>query len=224
MIDISRDGPVFVLTMNAVENRFNRDFLAALNAAFDEVEASSGPAAMVTTGGTEKFYSNGLDLDWMLGVGKDETPAMLRDLLHTLGRVLSFAIPSVAAINGHVFAAGAMFAMAHDFRVMRADRGFFCLPEVDLGLPLADGMTAILAAKLDTRTLNHLLLTGSRIGGAECAERGIVDEIVGGEQVLARAVERAATLAAKPRGIYASLKRSMYSTALTVLSEAKLPA
>jgi enoyl-CoA hydratase/carnithine racemase len=223
MIEITRQGPVFVLTMNAVENRFNRRFIDAINAALDEVEASDGPAALVTTGGTEKFYSNGLDLDWMVGEGAAESQAMLGDLLRTLGRVLAFPVPSVAAINGHVFAAGAMFAMAHDFRVMRADRGYFCLPEVDLGLPLADGMAAVLQAKLAARVLNELLLTGGRFGGADCLERGIVDEAVDGGQVLARAIERAEALSTKPRGIYAALKRSMYSPAMRVLSEAKLP-
>ncbi len=223
MIDVRKEGSVFVLTMNAVENRFNRPFLEALNAALDEVEGSAAPAAMVTTGGTEKFYSNGLDLDWMLGEGKDEAQAMLAELLRTLARTLAFPVPSVAAINGHVFAAGAMFAMAHDFRVMRADRGYFCLPEVDLGLPLADGMTAILQAKIEARVLHGILLTGERFGGRECVERGIVDEAVDGEQVLARAIARADSLAGKSREIYASLKRSLYGPALSILNEAKLP-
>jgi len=59
MIDLRRDGSVFVLTMQAGENRLNRPFLDALNRALDTVEASSGPAALVTTGGQEKFYSTG---------------------------------------------------------------------------------------------------------------------------------------------------------------------
>jgi enoyl-CoA hydratase/carnithine racemase len=46
-------------------------------------------------------------------------------------------VPTVAAVNGHAFAAGGMMMLAHDFRVMRSDRGYFCLNEVDLGLPLA---------------------------------------------------------------------------------------
>lgn len=224
MIEIDKNGPVFVLTMQAVENRFNRAFVDAFNAALDEVEASQGPAALVTTGGSEKFYSNGLDLDWMLGPGVDEAQAMLADMLRLLGRILASPVPSVAAINGHVFAAGAMLAAAHDFRVMRADRGYFCLPEIDLRLPLADGMAAVLAAKLPAPTLNRLLLTGERVGGADCAARGIVDESVVGDQVLARAIERATALAAKRDDIYASIKRSLYGRAIDTLREARLPA
>ena len=44
-------------------------------------------------------------------------------------RVLAFPRITVAAINGHAFAGGGMLALAHDFRVMRSDRGYFCLPE-----------------------------------------------------------------------------------------------
>ena len=71
-IDVKREGEVFVLTMGNGENRFNRPFVTAFNAALDEVERSNGPAALVTVGGEEKFYSNGLDLDWMAGDGRDE--------------------------------------------------------------------------------------------------------------------------------------------------------
>ena len=76
-IDLRREGDVFVLTMNAGENRFNRPFLNELTAALDEVERSSGPAALVTTGGEEKFYSNGLDLTWLSGEGASEAERLM---------------------------------------------------------------------------------------------------------------------------------------------------
>ena len=47
-------------------------------------------------------------------------------------------------LSGHVYAGGAMMAMAHDFRIMRSDRGWFCLPEVKLGMPFSLGMMALL--------------------------------------------------------------------------------
>src|SRR6185295_2001362 len=104
-VDLTRTGPVFVLTMNAGENRFNRGFLDDLNRALDEVEASSGPAALVTTGGTEKFYSNGLDLAWMgSDPGREEGPKFVADVIGLFGRLLAFPVPSVAAVNGHAFA------------------------------------------------------------------------------------------------------------------------
>ena len=135
IIDLKKEGDVFILTMNSGENRFNRTFIEAMNEALDSVEKSSGAAALVTTGGEDKFYSNGLDLAWLTGDGQTEAPEFIRTVLKFLGRVMAFPLPTVAAINGHAFAAGAMLALAHDFRVMRADRGFFCLPEVDINIP-----------------------------------------------------------------------------------------
>jgi enoyl-CoA hydratase/carnithine racemase len=216
-IDVKREGDVFVLTMRSGENRFNRAFVTAFNAAFDEVEGSSGPAALVTVGGEEKFYSNGLDLDWMSGDGRDEARTFLADVLKLMGRVLLFPVPTVAAMNGHAFAAGGMLALAHDFRVMRADRGFFCLPEVDLGLPLAPGMTALVKSRLGINSFRDAILTGARIGGSDAAKRGIVDEAVAGPDVLPHATARAAALASKDRSIYGALKRGMYGDVAAIL-------
>src|SRR6185295_6804204 len=139
----------------------------------DEVERSSGDAALVTTGGHEKFYSNGLDLDWMGQAGMDRANAFLPEAIRPLGRVLASPVPTVAAVNGHAFAAGGMLMLAHDFRVMRSDRGFFCLNEVDLGLPLAPGMTALVKSRLGIDTFRDAVLTGARIGGSDAARRGI---------------------------------------------------
>ena len=218
-VDLSRQDTVFVLTMNAGENRFNRPFVDDLNAALDEVEASSGPAALVTTGGTEKFYSNGLDLAWMgSDAGRDEGPKFVEDVIGLFARFLAFPVPSVAALNGHAFAAGAMLALAHDFRVMRADRGFFCLPEVDINIPLAPGMTALIESKLDARVVVETVLTGARLGGPQALERGIVDASVAASDVLPHAVERAAALAGKDRATYGALKRGLYARALPIMT------
>jgi enoyl-CoA hydratase/carnithine racemase len=138
-------------------------------------------------------------------------------VLKFLGRVMGFPVPTVAAMNGHAFAAGAMLALAHDFRVMRTDRGFFCLPEVDIKIPLAPGMRALIQSRFSPAVFRDLILTGARVGGSEALEKGIVDEAVPADQVLPRAVARAAAMANKDRQIYRTLKREMYAEALTLL-------
>ena len=220
-VDLRREGDVFVLTMQSGENRFNRSFLDALNTALDAVERSSGPAALVTIG-QEKFYSNGLDLAWMAGDGSSEGGAFVSAVLKFLGRVLVFPVPTVAAINGHAFAAGAMLALAHDFRVMRADRGFVCLPEVDINIPLAPGMTALIKSRFTPQTFRDTILTGVRLGGTEAQQRGIVDEAVAAAEVLPRALARAAGMAGKNRSTYGALKHGMYADVFSVLDAATL--
>src|ERR1051325_8852588 len=66
---LERDGDVFVLYLGNEgqtdnENRFHPDWIDAVHGLLDEVEASEGPAALVTVA-TGKFYSNGLDTDWL---------------------------------------------------------------------------------------------------------------------------------------------------------------
>jgi Delta3-Delta2-enoyl-CoA isomerase len=86
--------------------------LAAISAALDEVEAAEGAKAVVTTG-VGKFYSNGLDLDFM-STHPDDAESVLNDVHALFARVLTFPAPIVAALQGHTFAAGAMLALAHD--------------------------------------------------------------------------------------------------------------
>ena len=217
IVDLKREGDVFILTMQGGENRFNPSFIGGMNRALDEVERSTGPAALVTVGGEEKFYSNGLDLGWLMGEGIKEWKNFIPEVLKFLGRVMAFPVPTVAAINGHAFAAGAMLALAHDFRVMRADRGFLCLPEVDIKIPLAPGMRALIQSRLSPMAFRDLILTGARVGGGEAKEKGVVDEAVPPDQVLPRSIARAASLANKDRQIYGNLKRGMYAETLALL-------
>src|SRR5690242_12884360 len=103
VIELQKQENVFVLHMKSGENRFNQQFLDALNGALDQVERSSEPAALVTVG-EGKFYSNGLDLEWMASVGAGQFQKSLRDVHQLLGRMLGFPLITVAALNGHTFA------------------------------------------------------------------------------------------------------------------------
>jgi enoyl-CoA hydratase/carnithine racemase len=127
---------------------------------------------------------------------------------------------TVAAINGHAFAAGAMLALSHDFRVMRADKGYVCLPEVDLGtgLPLTPGMAALLDARLPRATVHEALVTGRRYNAHEATERGFVQVTRPEGDVVPYAVEMARELAGKHRATLGAIKRGLYASAVEVLS------
>ena len=218
MIDLQREGDVFVLRLDHGENRFNPDSLAAWGAALDEVEGAEGPKALVTTG-TGKFYSNGLDLDWMMTQATDEERAgYLPSVLAVMKRILTFPAITVAAINGHAFGAGGQIAVGHDYRVMRADRGFFCMPEIDMRSPLHPGMTAILQSRLPIDTVHRVLTEGHRWTAPEALEAGIVQHIVPEEEVMAKAVELAAPLAPKAHPVMSRIKSDLYPKTIEALS------
>jgi enoyl-CoA hydratase/carnithine racemase len=216
VIELDQDGNVFVLRMRGGENRFNLEWLESVNEALDQVAASEGACALVTTG-EGKFYSNGMDLDW-LATEPSRADDYLNAIYRLLGRVLGFPAITVAAVNGHAFGAGALLTVAHDFAVMRADRGYWCMPEADLGLPLTAEYVSLLKAKLPGPATHEALVTGRRYGGSEALAAGIVQRVAGQDEVVAEAVKMAADLAGKDRRTLAEHKRLLYGDAIATLA------
>ena len=214
---------MFVLAWNdGGDNRFNETSITALGAALDEVEAADGPKALVTTG-AGKFFSNGLDLDWMGGDDCDDVDAFLGTVVGLLGRVLTFPAVTVAALNGHAFAGGAMLAVAHDHRVMRDDRGFWCTPEVDLGMRFMPGMNDVLVAKLPAPTAHTAMTLGRRYPADEALAAGIVQATAAESEVLETAVTHAAAHAAKAGAVLGAIKRDLYPTAAASCAAGDMP-
>jgi len=209
------DDKIAVLDLGEDENRFSPEFLDAINAQLDELEGG-GAQGLVTTA-RNKFYTNGLDLDW-LTAHAEQMQSYVARVQALLARVLTVPMPTAAAVTGHAFGAGAMLAMAHDVRVMRADRGFFCFPEVDIRIPFTDGMAALIQAKLTPRAGVASMTTGRRFGGVEAAELGIVDATAGEGAVTAAAVELLRPLAGKDPGTLGAIKRTMFRTAAQALT------
>jgi enoyl-CoA hydratase/carnithine racemase len=214
MPTLRREQDLFVLDLGEGHNRFNDEFVSSLEACLDEVEAAA-PCALVTTA-RGKVFSNGLDLEWLATQG-DAAIDFLGRVHEMFARVLEIGVPTVAAMQGHTYAAGAMLALAHDQRVMRADRGWFCLPEVDMGIAFTPGMTGLLASRLPSGAVHEAIVLGRRYGGLEAAEAGIVNEAVGEDEVLSRACERAAALSGKPPETMRTIKQRLYAPALAAL-------
>jgi enoyl-CoA hydratase/carnithine racemase len=212
---LDRQDDLFVLDLGDGENRFHPDWIAAVNTALDEVEKAEGPRALVTAA-TGKFYSNGLDLAW-LSAHADQHQDYVVSVQELFARVLSLPVITVAAVQGHAFAAGAMFSLAHDFRVMRADRGYWCLPEVDINIPFTPGMAALIQARLAPQTAHEAMLTGRRYGGTDAAAAGITDRAVAEDAVRATAMEIAQALVTKAGDTLATIKARMYAQVLSAL-------
>lgn len=214
---LEKHGHVFVLRIQNGENRYNDDSIDELNAALDRVEAEGAPHVLVTTG-DGKFYSNGLDLDWMAKVGAEKAGGNVRRVHELLGRMLAFPCITIAALNGHAFAAGAMFALAHDYRVMRSDRGYFCLPEVDIGMTFTAVMESLITARLPKITAHEAMLTGRRYTSAEALAAGIVHKCVPEAEVLPAALALGEPLAKADRKTLRGIKQSLYKDTLALVA------
>lgn len=204
---------IAVLTLGDDENRFSPDWLDAVNAALDEVEKDG--QALVTTG-VGKFYTNGLDLDWLMANG-ERTQWYVNRVQQLFGRVLTLPVPTVAAVNGHAFGAGSMLAVAHDYRVMRDDRGYFCFPEVDIRIPFTAGMAALIQAKLLPQTAVTAMTTGHRYGGQEALAAALVDDVAAEAEVVNAAVAKVQPLLGKDPGTLGAIKLTMYTNVLAAL-------
>lgn len=221
MPTLDRQDDVFILDLGDGENRFHPDWLYSVDAALDEVEKADGPRALVTAA-TGKFFSNGLDLDWLLAHA-DQHQEYVTTVQALLARVLSLPVVTVAALQGHTFAAGAMLSLAHDFRVMRADRGFWCLPEADINIPFTPGMSALIQARLTPQTAHEAMTTARRYGGHDALAAALVDRAVEEDAVRGTAMEMARALVGKAGPTLGTIKTRMYAPALTALRDKDNP-
>jgi enoyl-CoA hydratase/carnithine racemase len=222
MYDYVVDDHVAVLTMNNGENRFNFESLRAFSEALDQIEAERNVNALVTTSAHDKICSNGIDLDWLLPALQKEGEGLMdrfRIAMFTLfRRVLTFPMPTVAAMNGHAFAGGAFLTFAHDFRFMRSDRGWLCLPEVDLGIPLGQVFLAFSKRVLPMHLLEEMEYTGRRLTAAECESYHIIRKACPREQLMAEAVGFAKSLN-KRREIIQKMKLETSQPILQVIDD-----
>ena len=216
MIDLERSGDVFTLTMTAGENRWNTTFVRAFSEALDELEGTEGPAALITASASEKFFSNGLDLDWVSDPdahpeGGDRA-AFGAEFMNLMGRLITFPVPTLSAINGHAFGAGFMLALCHDVRFMRADRGFVCANEMQLGMAIPEPELALFRHKLPMNVFFETVQLARRWTGPDALAAGIVQQTASVEELPALALRRATELAplGARRELYAGQKERLF--------------
>jgi len=220
LIKIESHGPVTLLRMNAgPENRFNPDFVRALSENLDRLENDPSVKAAVITGAHPKYFCNGLDVQWMSTQNPQDLQPFLKTYLVMLHKFFVFPKPLVAAINGHAFAGGIFLALTADWRVMRSDKGWCCMPEIDLGFPLPPGHLAITAYAVGTRLAERICLTGERLTAQQALNMGLIDQAEPDEEVLPRALQKAEELGRKKQPDYRIIKLDYRRKAAKVLQD-----
>ena len=212
-VEYELDEKVAIVTMNDGENRFNPSFLHSFMEALDEIEKETDANALVVTSSHEKIFCNGIDLDWLVPFiqkgDRDTAVSFFYTMNRLFKRILLYPMPAVAAISGHAFAGGAIMSCAFDFRFMRSDRGFFCFPEVDLGIPFLPGMIALITKAIPQYKVEELHYTGKRATAEECEAHHIITKACHIDDLMNEAVSFAKGLN-KRREIIAEMKRRMY--------------
>jgi enoyl-CoA hydratase/carnithine racemase len=212
---------VFTFHFQTPETRFSTTTVGYINEALDLVEKyinshmDNPPKALLTTS-NGKIYSNGLDLDEMMSNASDSKliDSFFINHLHPLyERMLLFPIPTIACINGHCYAGGLLFALCHDYRTMRKDRGFLCLNEVELPGPLQPGMAAVVKAKVkEPSSLRDIVLCAKRLDSKAAMSLGLIEFSAAETELYSRTVGFAKDLPKlKSPLVYQLLKRELYA-------------
>jgi enoyl-CoA hydratase/carnithine racemase len=216
------DENVAVVTMDSGENRFNFPFFGGFSEILDKIENDTDATALVVTSAHEKIWSNGIDLDWLGPAIAEEGPALqnkfLVEMFSFMKRMLTYPMLTVAAINGHAFAGGAFLSFTHDFRFMRSDRGWICLPEVDIGIPVGPVFTAISKRALPLYKFEEMEYTGGRYTAQECEEHHVIMKACHLGDLMNEALAFAKTLR-KDRNMIRQLKLDTHKDTLAVIDE-----
>ncbi len=169
---------VAILSMTNGENRQNKAFAETFNTLLDEIVADTSVTALIITSGDEKNFSQGVDVEWIMQRLQEKDKQSVDDFVIGMNgvfkKLLTMPIPVIAAINGHAFGNGSILSCACDFRFMRSDRGFFCFPEVNVGIPFRTGMNEFLKKAVPTYKLVEMQLSGNRYGAPELEKHHII--------------------------------------------------
>ena len=196
-VELTRDGPVWTVTINRPDKRNAVDpaTAVALRAAFDAFEADETAAVAILTGASGTFCA-GFDLAVAAsGAGERYDPEGEGPMGPTR-RLLSK--PVIAAVEGYAVAGGLELALWCDLRVAAEDAtfGVFCRR---WGVPLIDGGTVRLPRIVGQGRALDMILTGRAVSAAEALSWGLADRVVQRGMALAAAHELASQIAAFPQ-------------------------
>ena len=223
IVDLTLDGTVAVITMDNSENRQNLAFARAMGKAFDEALAEESVTAIIITSAGDKYFSAGVDLEWMMdrfsNNALDDMRAFMYGMNGVFKKCLLAPVPVIAAINGHAFGNGAILSCACDFRFMKSDRGFFCFPEVDVSIPFLPGMVAFVKKAIPYYKFNEMKLTGKRVAAPELEEHHVIEKACADKAELMETAIAFARTFNKKRGIFGEHKRRLHKHIIDIMDK-----
>ena len=207
-LGLEKKGKVFVVTLNSPStgNAINTESLSAHKEILTELEAVEFNSAVVVTSSDPKSWCVGLDLDWISAKNYKESEKIFCEVEEVFCRWALLSLPTIACITGHCIAGGAFLSSVMDFRLMRADRGWFAFTEIDVKIAPSPKLYLMADLLSNKQAVRELMLTGRRIGGDEAQKLGLIDESHLQEKLLPRAMEFANHLSQKDLKTYRKIK------------------
>jgi len=222
-----KNETIAIITLTNGENRQNLVFAKTLNGMLDEIIADKSITALIITSNDEKNFSQGIDVMWITDQMQKNDHQPVIDFINEMDvvfkKLLLYPIPVIAAINGHAYGNGSILSCACDFRFMRSDKGFFCFPEVNIGIPFRWGKNAFVKKAIPLHIFSQMQFTGNRFTAPELEKHNIIVKACANQQeLMASAIAYAKTFN-KKRGIFSELKKRLYSDIIKVLDADFMP-
>ncbi|CAL5191479.1 unnamed protein product [Lathyrus oleraceus] len=176
MCSLEKNGNIFILTLTGDgEHRLNPTLLNSIKSALHRVRQQATTSSALITTAHGKFFSNGYDIDWAQTFLDRIT--LVDDLLRSVvSDLLSLPMPTIAAVTGHASAAGYILALAHDYVLMRSDRGFLYMSEIDINRVIPAWFVAVVDAKVgDAAARRRIVMQADKVTAKEAVRLGIVD-------------------------------------------------
>ena len=195
-LQLAYSAGISTVTINRpeVRNAFNDEVITELTAVFMELGERTEVRCIVLTGNGPAFCA-GADLNWMkrmAGYSREENLADAQALAQMLRVLYRCPKPTIARVQGDVYAGGTGLVAACDMAVS-VDTAGYCLSEVKLGLIPATISPYVIRA-MGARAAHRYFLTAERFSAAEALRIGFVHEVVSAEELDARVAEIAQAL------------------------------
>lgn len=185
---IDRRGPVTVMQVHRPEvlNALNRETLGEIEQAARSFRDDPGQGALIVTGGGEKSFVSGADIQELAVLDPYGALEISRFGQRVFDLLEQATKPVIAAINGYAFGGGCELALACHVR-LAADTAVLGLPEVSLGIIPGYGGTQRLPRLIGSGRALELILTGRRVKADEAERIGLVNRVVPRAELLAEA-------------------------------------
>jgi enoyl-CoA hydratase len=206
---------IATVTMNdGKANAFGFDMLAELNEALDRAESEK--AAFVLTG-REGLFSAGFDLAVLTGGGPD-TARLLRTGFEFSYRLLSTGCPVVIACSGHAFAMAVFVLLSGDYRLGVVDAAHkVTANEVAIGMTMPWAAIEVCRQRLTQEYLHRVVVLAEVFNPNSAVGTGLLDEVVGAEDLLDAARTKAGELMSLNHSAFAATKLRTRETMLPAL-------
>ena len=209
LITVEYDGKVAIIRLNrGITNPLDLELLHQLEDCLERVKDNPETTGLVLASSNDKFFSMGFDIPRLYDLDREGFGLFYRTYNRLCMEFYTFPKPTITALTGHAIAGGCILALCCDYRIISEGRKLMGLNEIKLGVPIPYPGDCILRQLVGARHARDIVESGEFYPGEELLKMGMVDEMVPLDNVVGRAVERAALLGSMPRNAYGLIKHN----------------